>query len=184
MELLARRRSARKGEWTKLTKLSRIVGKGKALLKAHASDLLNGYSLDFTRLCQNQDTELQKELLGKIHELEGHYQTASTVVRELKEAAKSERDEISHELQAMQTADGANRYEFDLNALIRFRDKLRIDREEQASSSLELRNKVVPEKRTLLRFHQENTKQVLPESKDQIENDLLEFRLIYADKRR
>src|SRR5262249_45477629 len=130
------------------------------------------YSLDFARLCQNQDTELQKELLGKIYELEQHYQIASTVVRDLKEAAKSERDEISHELQAMQTSDGANRYEFDLQSLIRFRDKLRIDCEEQASSSLELRNKIVPEGSTLSRFHQESTRGVLPESKDQIENDL------------
>jgi hypothetical protein len=177
VQRLAERTSARKVEWKKLTKLSRIVGKDKALLTRHANDLRNEYSLELTRLCKNQDTELQRELLGKIYELERYYQIAINVVRELKEAAESERDEISHELQEMQTADGANRYEFDLPALIRFRDKLRIDREHQASSSLELRNKVVPEGRTLSRFHQESTKGVLAESKDHVDNDLRQIAL-------
>jgi hypothetical protein len=177
VQRLAERRAARKAEWQKLTKLSRIVGKDKALLTRHAKDLLNEYSFELTRLCQNQDTELQRELLGKLNELERYYLIASSVVRELKEAAESERDEISHELQEMQTADGANRYEFDLPALIRLRDKLRKDLERQASSSLELRNKVVPEGSTLSRFHQESTKRVLAQSKDNIDNDLRQIAL-------
>jgi hypothetical protein len=177
MQRLAERMAARKGEWRKLTKLSRIFGKNKALLTRHANDLLSEYSLKLTRLYQNQDTELQKELLGKLHELERYYQLASRVVHELKKAAESERDEISRELQEMQTADGANRYEFDLQALIRFRDKLRIDREHQASSSLELRSKVVPEGRTLSSFQQESTKGVLHQIKDHIDNDLRQIAL-------
>jgi hypothetical protein len=167
-------RTARKGEWTKLTKLSPIVGKDKALLTRHASDLLSEYSLEFTKLCQNQDTELQRELLGKICELE---RSNHCCRRPQKKVAESERDEILHELQEMQTADRANRYEFDLPALIRFRDQLRIDREHQARSSLELRNKVIPERRTLSRFQQESTKYVLAESKDYIENELRQISL-------
>jgi hypothetical protein len=169
---LATRLIARKQEWPKLTRLSSLFGKRDALLKAHAKDLQSEMTFQLLDLCHAQDVEFQKDFLGEIEKLSSAYLVASRTIHELKSDASSERDEIFGELYNMQNVDGANRYEFEIPALERFRDELQKNKIHQEQAAFAMRSKVVPDGMKLTRFQDEQIRGNLAVNLEVIENDI------------
>jgi len=163
---------ARQREWLKLTKLSSLLGKRSALLAAHARDTRSELTYTLQDLCHAQDVEFQKDFLTELQRMEAAYQVASRAIQKLKSEAASERDEIFAELYAMRNADGANRYEFELPALERFRKELRQHRAHQEQAAFLLRAKLVPDGMTLTRFQADQIRGNLEVSLEAIENDI------------
>ncbi|MDB6076545.1 MAG: hypothetical protein JWO82_292 [Akkermansiaceae bacterium] len=176
---LSQRCDARKLEWTKLTRLSRLAGKDTALLKAQSKDLIAQYGFHFADLCREQDVELQKDLLGEVQKLSASYMVTIQTAHLLKTEAVSERDEIIKELRSMQNGDGANRYEFDIVAVERFREELRKHQAHQSQAAHAMRLKLIPDHLKLSRFQDEQIKGVAGQSLEAIDNDL---RQIAADR--
>jgi hypothetical protein len=169
---LQQRCTARKHEWSKLTRLSRMFGKDESLLKAHARDLQADYTYCIENLFQGIDIEMKKDFLSEIQKLSMVYQVSITELRNIQNGAGSERDEIFKELQAMQNCDGANLYEFDMDAVQRFREQLKKQPSHQEKSAFDLRSRCVPDHLCLSRFHDDKIRGTLAQSLEVTDNDL------------
>jgi hypothetical protein len=169
---LATRLIARKQEWPKLTKLSNLFGKRDALLKAHAKDLQSDLTFQLLDHCHAQDVDLQKDFLGEIEKLSAAYLVASRTVHDIKSDASAERDEIIGELDNMQNAEGANRYEIDFPTLQRFRDELQKHKIHQEQAAFAMRSKIVPDGMKLTRFQDDQIRGNLAVNMEIIENDI------------
>ena len=138
--LHSKRRTARKKEWLKITKLSAAIGKRKSLLHAHIRDLKIEYSQDIARRCEEADREFRKTLLAILsRRFKNSYEAAFNILEEYRDATTNERNTIDHELRDMQATEGANKYEFDRAALDGFRGQMKGDRTLQSNASSALR---------------------------------------------
>ena len=125
-EKLKKRIHARGNEWEKITSLSRLCGKERALIRAHSSDLSALYSQELLQEFRSSDRELLKGLLSKLsRDLKQAYQKSYDRLELLLSKAKKERDLLSNELESLEEKQISNKYEFDRDALGRFLEEMR-----------------------------------------------------------
>jgi hypothetical protein len=141
-ERLARRRAARKVEWEKITPLSALVGKRRALFMAHTKDCVTGYTLDLQRRCGEVDSAFIRGLLERLRVLRSGYEAARELLLGLLKDTEAERDGIYRDLRDLQGQTGANKYEFDQEALDEFLRIMRTHQEHQFASAGTLRGTI------------------------------------------
>lgn len=139
---LARRRASRKLEWNKITRLSALVGKQRVLFLAHARDCTMGHILNLQRRCGEVDESFIRSLLGKLQVLKAGYESARDSLMNLLEETERERDGIYNDLRDLQRESGANKYEFDQDALDKFLGVMRTHKLHQFDCASALRKTI------------------------------------------
>lgn len=134
--------SARQIEWSKITALSAMVGKRRDLFLAHANDAASIHVLDLQRRAEESDSAFLRGVLAKINKLQIGYAHAQSVLGKVLAETVIEHNEIETELEAMRSADGANKYEFKSEALAQFQVIMRAHLAHQQDSALAMRTSI------------------------------------------
>lgn len=134
--------SARQIEWSKITVLSAMVGKRRDLFLAHANDAAAIHVIDLQRRAEETDSAFLRGVLAKINKLQIGYAHAQSVLGKLLAETVIEHKETETELEAMRGADGANKYEFQSEALAQFQLVMRAHLAHQQDGALAMRTSI------------------------------------------
>lgn len=136
---LARMTIARVGEWSKITALSALSGKRTALYLAQAKDQAALLNLDIQERCAKLDAGLIDGVLFRLQQISNEYNAAQASLRKMLDDARKESKDMLEELLKMHGVEGANRYEFDADALKTFLKKMSEHEAHQRDTALALR---------------------------------------------
>lgn len=118
------------------------MGKRRALFLAEARDLADLHALDLQQRSEAIDAGLIGGVLAKMQQLKIGYAATQSLLTDILSETQSEYREISADLQSMRSADDANRYEFDSDALTSFLRTMQTHLVHQRDTALALRMKL------------------------------------------
>jgi hypothetical protein len=134
--------TARRIEWTKITMLSASVGKRRDLFLAHANDAATLHAHTLQRTAEETDMAFLNGILAKINQLKIGYTHAQGVLSKLLTETVGEHKEINTELEGMRSGEGANKYEFESEALAKFLQAMRTHLAHQRDSAQAMRTSI------------------------------------------
>ncbi|PQJ27429.1 tubulin-like doman-containing protein [Rubritalea profundi] len=135
--------NARKGEWMKLTPLSRLSTKPKKMLAAHKNDIINQRLAILTN-----DTKAENDLFGDevviaINRLASRYAELSTCITQELQKTTKRKDKIESGLEGQESEDNTNKSEVTLAQLADIRTQVTKDAEIAKSLATTFKDEVI-----------------------------------------
>lgn len=143
-EKISKRLQKRENEWEKITALSALAGKKRALLRAHAQDITAAYVQKLSDEFRQADREFLKALLATLsRNLKNSYQKSYDRLEGLLDEATKERNSLATELENLEVTQSSNKYEFDRDALRSFRNDMQRAKDQQIDAAGAMREQFV-----------------------------------------